>query len=144
MTSSIDFWKLAKMVWSTCWHHFFKCALIKNIISKHIKKTTQWFCVNLIKTIMMLWNMTFNCFIKHNEQNSWINNQQKIVVFDETSWLTIFCTNENSIEQINKNHTKNFHWTNTHNVKNWNKQNHVLEHKRRKNFFNNKSYEIDL
>ena len=60
MISSIDFWKLAKMIWSMCWHYFFKCALIKSIISKHIKKTTQWFCVNLIKTIMILW--------KHNVQ----------------------------------------------------------------------------
>ena len=65
--------------------------------------------------------MTFDYFVKHNEQNFWINNQQKIVVFDETSWLIICCTNKNLIEQINKNHFKIFHWTNAHNVKNWNK-----------------------
>ena len=23
MTTSIDFWKLVKMIWSMCWHHFF-------------------------------------------------------------------------------------------------------------------------
>ena len=87
----------------------------------------------------------FNYFVKHNEQNFWINNQQKIVIFDETSWLIIRCTNENLIEQINKNRFKIFHWTNAHNVKNWNKQNRdIVEHERRKIFFNNKSYEIDL
>ena len=60
--SSIDFWKFVKMIWSTYWHHFFKYALIENIISKHIKKTTQWFCVNLIKTIMMLWKYNVQLF----------------------------------------------------------------------------------
>ena len=40
MILSINFWKFVKMIWSTCWHYFFKHALIKNIISKHIKKTT--------------------------------------------------------------------------------------------------------
>ena len=60
MILSIDFWKLGKMAWSACWHHFFRRALVENIISRHIKKTTQWFCVNLIKTIMVLW--------KHNVQ----------------------------------------------------------------------------
>ena len=88
--------------------------------------------------------MMFNCFIKHNEQNFWINNQQKIVVFDETLWLIIFYTNENLIEQINENRFKISHWTNAYNVRNWNKQNcDVVEHERRKSFFNNKSFEID-
>ena len=89
--------------------------------------------------------MMFNYLVEHNKQNSWINNQQKIVIFDETSWLTICYTNKNSIEQIDKNHFKTFHWTNAHNMKNWNKQNHnSIEHKCRKNFFHDKSYEIDL
>ena len=86
----------------------------------------------------------FNYFVKHDKQDFWINNQQKIVVFGETSWLIICYTNENLIEQINENRFKIFHWTNAHNVKNWNKQNRdVVEHKRRKNFFNDKSYKID-
>ena len=38
-----------------------------------------------VKKIMTLSNMIFNCFIKHDKQNSLINNQQKIVLFDETS-----------------------------------------------------------
>ena len=88
--------------------------------------------------------MTFNCFVKHNEQNSWVNNQRKIVVFSETSWLTIRCINENLIAQINKNHFKTFYWTNAHDVKNWNKQNrNVVEHERHKKFFNDKLYKID-
>ena len=40
----------------------------------------------------------FNCFVKHDEQDFSINNQQEIVVFDETSWLIIYCTNENLIK----------------------------------------------
>ena len=62
--------------------------------------------------------MTFNCFIKHDEQDFWINNQQEIIVFDETPWLITHCTNENLIEQIDENRFKIFHWTNAHNVKN--------------------------
>ena len=62
--------------------------------------------------------MMFNYFMKHKKQNSWMNNQQKIVVFDETSWLIIHCTNKNSIKQIDENGFKVFHWTNANNVKN--------------------------
>ena len=88
--------------------------------------------------------MTFNCFVEHNEQNFWINNQQKIVVFDETLWLIIHYTNKNLIEQINKSRFKISHWTNAYDVKNWNKQNYdVVEHEHHKSFFNDKSYEID-
>ena len=89
--------------------------------------------------------MTFNCFVEYDEQDFWINNQQKIVVFDEASWLIICCTDENSIEQINKNHFKISHWTNAYDVENWNKQNYnIFKHERRKSFFNDKSCEIDL
>ena len=88
--------------------------------------------------------MMINNFVKHDEQNSWINNQQEIVVFDGTPWLTVRYTNENSIKQINENCFETIHWTNAHNVKNKNKQNcDIIEHEHRKNFFNNKSYQID-
>ena len=50
----------------------------------------------------------FDYFAEHEEQDFWINNQQETVVFDETSWLTIHYTNENSIKKINKNILKFF------------------------------------
>ena len=88
--------------------------------------------------------MMFNYFVEHDEQNSKINNQQKIVIFDKTSWLTIHYTNKNSIEQIDKNRFEISHWTNAHNVKNWNKQIcDAVEHERCKKFFNDKSCKID-
>ena len=58
-------------------------------------------------------------------------------------WL-FFSQIKNSIEQINQNWIKTFHWTNSHNVKNQNKQNcDVIGHECCKNVFNDEIHQTD-
>ena len=97
------FLKFVKMIWSMYWYYFFlTCVNRKYYFKIYQKNNTIILRKSDKKQFWHCENMTSNCFIKHDEQDFWINNQQKTVIFDEALWLIIRCTNENLIEQIDE------------------------------------------